>query len=151
MARDCIMEPTMPTPKRNPRPRISCVVPAYNEARNLGPLLMGLTERLSALTDQWEILIVDDGSRDALRQQLSMRGPLVAAGSFHHHQAGRVPPRGLDQPLDPRRIVADPQTTTRGRQVTIEPGLADIQADDLLFHPSPILVCGLAPLNRSGS
>jgi polyisoprenyl-phosphate glycosyltransferase len=65
MARDCIMEPTMPTPKRNPRPRISCVVPAYNEARNLGPLLMGLTERLSALTDQWEVIIVDDGSRDA--------------------------------------------------------------------------------------
>lgn len=46
------------------RPFVSCVVPAYNEARNLGPLLMGLCERLSALTDRWEVIVVDDGSRD---------------------------------------------------------------------------------------
>jgi len=59
------MEASMPLPARNPRPRISCVVPAYNEARNLGPLLMGLSERLSALSDQWEVIVVDDGSRDA--------------------------------------------------------------------------------------
>jgi glycosyltransferase involved in cell wall biosynthesis len=41
------------------------VVPAYNEAANLGLLLTGLTEQLAALTDRWEILVVDDGSRDA--------------------------------------------------------------------------------------
>ncbi|MEO7939755.1 MAG: glycosyltransferase family 2 protein [Burkholderiaceae bacterium] len=55
----------MPPSSRSPRPRISCVVPAYNEARNLGPLLMGLSERLSALCDEWEVIVVDDGSRDA--------------------------------------------------------------------------------------
>jgi len=49
---------------RNPHPAISCVVPAYNEARNLGPLLMGLTERLSALSEHWEVIVVDDGSQD---------------------------------------------------------------------------------------
>ena len=65
MDRDCDMEFLMPLPARHPRPRISCVVPAYNEARNLGPLLMGLSERLSALSDQWEVIVVDDGSRDA--------------------------------------------------------------------------------------
>jgi len=53
-----------PTP-RSPRPSISCVVPAYNEAANLGPLLEGLTTQLAALTDEWEVLIIDDGSRDA--------------------------------------------------------------------------------------
>jgi glycosyltransferase involved in cell wall biosynthesis len=41
------------------------VVPAYNEAANIGLLLTGLTEQLAALTDRWEILVVDDGSRDA--------------------------------------------------------------------------------------
>lgn len=46
------------------RPFISCVVPAYNEARNLGPLLMGLCERLTVLTNHWEVIVVDDGSRD---------------------------------------------------------------------------------------
>jgi glycosyltransferase involved in cell wall biosynthesis len=55
------MTPTL----RSPRPAISCVVPAYNEAANLGLLLTGLTEQLAALTDRWEILVVDDGSRDA--------------------------------------------------------------------------------------
>lgn len=45
-------------------PSISCVVPAYNEARNLGPLLMGLCERLAALSDCWEVIVIDDGSRD---------------------------------------------------------------------------------------
>jgi glycosyltransferase involved in cell wall biosynthesis len=59
------MNAALAKPPRHPRPRISCVVPAYNEARNLGPLLMGLCERLSALSGHWEVIVVDDGSRDA--------------------------------------------------------------------------------------
>jgi glycosyltransferase involved in cell wall biosynthesis len=47
------------------RPSISCVVPAFNEASNLGLLLTGLTAQLSQLTDRWEVIVVDDGSRDA--------------------------------------------------------------------------------------
>ncbi len=50
---------------RSARPTISCVVPAFNEAANLGPLLTGLTEQLSRLSDRWEVIVVDDGSRDA--------------------------------------------------------------------------------------
>ena len=49
---------------RNPRPAMSCVVPAFNEAANLEPLLASLTAQLAALTDRWEVLVVDDGSRD---------------------------------------------------------------------------------------
>ena len=52
------------TPARPARPAISCVVPAYNEAANLGLMLTGLTVQLGALTDRWEIIVVDDGSRD---------------------------------------------------------------------------------------
>ena len=47
------------------RPRISVVVPAFNEASNLPALLEGLTSVLRSLTDQWEVVVVDDGSRDA--------------------------------------------------------------------------------------
>jgi len=46
-------------------PRISCVVPAYNEADSLDLLLATLTRELQALVPAWEILIVDDGSLDA--------------------------------------------------------------------------------------
>jgi glycosyltransferase involved in cell wall biosynthesis len=41
------------------------VVPAYNEAANLQPLLSGLTTQLAELTEAWEVIVVDDGSRDA--------------------------------------------------------------------------------------
>jgi polyisoprenyl-phosphate glycosyltransferase len=44
---------------------MSCIVPAYNEAGNLPALLQQLTAQLPQMSAQWEILIVDDGSRDA--------------------------------------------------------------------------------------
>ena len=54
------------TPALRPhRPAISCVVPAFNEAANLGLLLDELTGQLARLTDRWEVLVVDDGSFDA--------------------------------------------------------------------------------------
>jgi polyisoprenyl-phosphate glycosyltransferase len=46
-------------------PSISCVIPAYNEAANLKLLIPQLTETLSPLCSQLEIIIVDDGSTDA--------------------------------------------------------------------------------------
>ena len=50
---------------RPARPAISYVVPAFNEAANLGLLLAGLTEQLAGLTERWEVLVIDDGSHDA--------------------------------------------------------------------------------------
>ena len=49
---------------RSPRPAISCVVPAFNEADNLGPLLAALVPELQRLADDWEVIVIDDGSRD---------------------------------------------------------------------------------------
>ena len=51
-------------PSRPAQPSISCVVPAYNEARNLGPLLDVLLPVLAALSPRWEVIVVDDGSTD---------------------------------------------------------------------------------------
>ena len=56
----------LPGPTDRPlQPSVSCVVPAYNEAANLGPLLQALTSALDALSPHWEVIVVDDGSTDA--------------------------------------------------------------------------------------
>ncbi len=57
--------------RRQRRPAISCVVPAYNEAANLGPLLTTLTAKLAVLAARWEVIVVDDGSRDATAQAMA--------------------------------------------------------------------------------
>ena len=48
----------------DPAASLSCIVPAYNEAVNLPSLLAELTASLAALTPHWEVIVVDDGSRD---------------------------------------------------------------------------------------
>jgi glycosyltransferase involved in cell wall biosynthesis len=45
-------------------PRLSCVMPAYNEAGNLARVVTQLAEQLPEWTSQFEIIVVDDGSRD---------------------------------------------------------------------------------------
>jgi glycosyltransferase involved in cell wall biosynthesis len=60
-----------PAAPRAAQPAISCVVPAFNEAANLGPLLSALTAVLAGLTPRWEVIVVDDGSRDNTAQALA--------------------------------------------------------------------------------
>ena len=47
------------------RSMVSCVVPAYNEHDNLGLLLPRLQAVLTQTGADWEVIVVDDGSRDA--------------------------------------------------------------------------------------
>ena len=56
-----------PQPARQGRERprrLSCVIPAYNEAENLALLLPRLQSLMPECADSWEIIVVDDGSRD---------------------------------------------------------------------------------------
>lgn len=60
--------------------RLSCVVPAYNEQANLAGFVQALAQAVQALTPDFEILVVNDGSRDGthevamqLVQQLPVR------------------------------------------------------------------------------
>src|SRR5262249_12026161 len=46
------------------RPQVSVVVPAYNEIQSLPVLLRELRDALAAANRTWELLLVDDGSRD---------------------------------------------------------------------------------------
>src|SRR5881394_3853689 len=62
--------PRMTDPQRSPRPAISCVMPAYDEAENLPVVLPDVTRQLAELTDRWELIVVDDGSHDATPQAM---------------------------------------------------------------------------------
>jgi dolichol-phosphate mannosyltransferase len=46
------------------RPQVCVVLPAYNEAENLDPVVRELVGVLRARFERWEILVVDDGSKD---------------------------------------------------------------------------------------
>lgn len=76
-------------------PRVSVVVPVYNEAEVLPALFARLYPALDALGCAFELIFVDDGSRDAsprlLRAQFEKRPEvtrvLLLAGNFGQHMA----------------------------------------------------------------
>ena len=57
---------------------LSCVIPAYNEADNLARLLPQLREQLDRLGMVWEIIVVNDGSRDHTREVLEQLSQEIA-------------------------------------------------------------------------
>ena len=46
------------------QPELSIVIPLYNEADNVGPLYEELTAALAGIDRSYEIIVIDDGSRD---------------------------------------------------------------------------------------
>ena len=52
------------TLRTNLTPSISCVIPAFNEARNLGTVLPRVLSTLQSMSPHVELIVVDDGSRD---------------------------------------------------------------------------------------
>lgn len=51
-------------------PQLSVVVPCYNEEESLPRLVEVLEAELSGLVDTWEVILVDDGSRDRTLEML---------------------------------------------------------------------------------
>ena len=52
------------------QPIISAVIPAYNESQGLSAALTHIAGILNACENAWEIIVVDDGSRDETYQQI---------------------------------------------------------------------------------
>lgn len=61
-------------------PSISAVLPAYNEEKVIADTAKSVAEALAPLTDDYEVVVVNDGSRDATRavvEALSAQNPRV--------------------------------------------------------------------------
>ena len=71
----------------DPRPRVSLVMPAYNEEDNLPLAVAQAREPLGAIAPAWEIVVVNDGSGDrtaAIADELAAADARVRA--VHHPQ-----------------------------------------------------------------
>ena len=55
-------------PRTVQHPSISCVIPAFNEARNLEAVVPHILTTLAGLSEHVELIVVDDGSRDDTTQ-----------------------------------------------------------------------------------
>jgi len=54
-----------------PQPSLSLVVPLYNEAGNVLPLVDAIHTAMAPYDGCWELILVDDGSRDATPSEMS--------------------------------------------------------------------------------
>ncbi len=81
-------------------PLVSCVIPAYNEAENLPLFIPALADHLTSLGAQFELIVVDDGSRDntlAVIQPLLARYPLKVFTLSRNFGKEAAISAGLDQ------------------------------------------------------
>lgn len=92
-------------------PEISVVVPSFNEARNLRPLVARLIPVLEGLDAPFEVIFVDDGSRDEtmeLLRELNASDPRLAALSFSRNFGKEIAiAAGLDEARGEAVVIMD--------------------------------------------
>lgn len=62
-----------------PAHRLSIVIPMYNEAENVEPMITRVHEGLAGYAHPWELILVDDGSADATPAELKRVGAKFGA------------------------------------------------------------------------
>lgn len=137
-----------------PKHRLSIVVPMFDEVENVSPMLASVQRALVAHPHPWELIVVDDGSRDgtgpALRAEAARLGAHVRVlqhrrnlGQSAAMQAGIDAARGdvivtMDGDLqnDPRDI---PRLVGRllGEDLDLVAGWRVERKDDLLLRRFP--------------
>jgi glycosyltransferase involved in cell wall biosynthesis len=74
---------------RVPRPSISAFFPCYNDARTIGDLVLRVDDELGRLADDYEIIVVNDGSRDDSAEVLRGLQPRVSRLRVVTHDTNR--------------------------------------------------------------
>ncbi|MFC0224301.1 glycosyltransferase family 2 protein [Nocardioides zeicaulis] len=124
--------PTGPAaPDEDEHVELSVVVPCYNEEESLPRLVEVLTQELSALTPHFEVILVDDGSRD---RTLPMLREV-------HRDHPRFRYLSLSRNFGKESAMLAGLSNARGEKVAI------LDAD--LQHP-PTLLAQMLPLLESG-
>ena len=60
------------------RPQVSVIIPAYNEAGSIGPLLDRLSQAVEEGLGACEVILVDDGSTDGTAEEARKSHPVVS-------------------------------------------------------------------------
>jgi dolichyl-phosphate beta-glucosyltransferase len=95
-------------------PRISVVVPAYNEALRILPTIGAIATHMSSRSEPWELIVADDGSSDDTVELLNNLGlvnmqVLVAVANGGKGSAVR---RGVEASLGEYILFADADQST---------------------------------------
>ena len=69
---------------------LSLLIPAYNESQRISPALDRIIEYLGAQTYSWEMLIVDDGSRDETASLVAKRIEGITNAKLIAYQPNRA-------------------------------------------------------------
>lgn len=72
-----------------PKPSISAFFPCYNDAKTIGDLVIQADRVIGGLTDDYEIIVVNDGSRDESASVLAALSTQVPRLRVVHHTVNR--------------------------------------------------------------
>jgi len=103
------VEPTA-TPPGGAQPGLSIVIPCFNAARDIRASLDALSTYLERLPYSWEIVLVDDGSRDATAEILAarVRDPRIVLVVLERNRGkGRAVAEGMARARGACRIFTD--------------------------------------------
>ena len=103
--------PARPAPRVELRPELSVVIPVFNEADNVAPLIARLKPILDANVSSWQIVFVDDGSRDgtlAALRALNAADPRISAVAFSRNFGKEIAiAAGLDPSTGDAVVIMD--------------------------------------------
>ena len=92
-------------------PRLSVVIPAYNEAERLPATLARVRAYLDARGEDYEIVVVDDGSSDATAERAAADGARVVRNQGNRGKGYSVR-RGMLLATGARRLMTDADLST---------------------------------------